>query len=152
MSSLLSSLLVKYPGTLLGLAKRAFITYLKSIQNHKDKEIFDVSKLPLNEFSASMGLPMTPRIRSSNQKMKSKTAGELYPIGEPESSDMENGLEIPKEELDIGDLNDEEVDNDVLLTNEGTEEGTKIGDNVYVLCPLRFCIFLKIKINPAQFC
>ncbi|XP_062000097.1 DEAD-box ATP-dependent RNA helicase 32-like [Rosa rugosa] len=128
-SSLLSSLLVKYPDTLLGLAKRAFITYLKSIQNHKDKEIFDVSKLPLNEFSASMGLPMTPRIRSSNQKMKSKTEGELYPIGEPESSDMENGLEIPKEELDIGDLNEGEVDNDVLLTNEGTEEGTKIGDD-----------------------
>ncbi|KAM5550929.1 DEAD-box ATP-dependent RNA helicase 32 [Rosa sericea] len=100
-SSLLSSLLVKYPDTLLGLAKRAFITYLKSIQNHKDKEIFNVSELPLNEFSASMGLPMTPRIRFPNQKMKSKTAGELYPIGESESSHMENGLEIPKEELDI---------------------------------------------------
>lgn len=131
-SGLLSSLLVKYPDTLPGLAKRAFITYLKSIQNHKDKEVFDVMQLPVDEFSASMGLPMTPKIRFSNHKMKSKKPLELSPIVEPDSSDMENALETPKEELDIGDLEEEEVEKGLLrindTTNEALEEGKLIAD------------------------
>lgn len=111
------------PATLPGLAKRAFITYLKSIQKHKDKETFDVMKLLVDEFSASMGLPMTPRIRFSNQIMKSKTVQELSPIVEPDSSDVENRLENLTEKLDIGNLNEGDVDNDVFLKNEREEEG-----------------------------
>ncbi|XP_078437017.1 DEA(D/H)-box RNA helicase family protein isoform X2 [Wolffia australiana] len=61
-SGLLASLLVKYPN-LQALAQRAFITYLKSIQKQRDKEVFDVSKLPFEEFAVSLGLPMTPVIR-----------------------------------------------------------------------------------------
>ncbi|KAK9935668.1 hypothetical protein M0R45_022758 [Rubus argutus] len=118
-SGLLSSLLVKYPDTLPGLAKRAFITYLKSIQNHKDKEVFDVMQLPVDEFSASMGLPMTPKIRFSNHKMKSKKPLELSPIVETDSSDMRMHWRTPKEELDIGDLEEEEVERKILCQQLG---------------------------------
>lgn len=130
-SGLLAALLVKYPDTLQGLAKRAFITYLKSVHNQKDKEIFDVMKLPIDEFSASIGLPMTPKIRFLNTKIKSKKVSKLSPIVEPEILDKENELELPREELDIGDFK-EEGEKDALLTNdrenEAEEEGRKIGD------------------------
>ncbi|TQD96152.1 hypothetical protein C1H46_018295 [Malus baccata] len=55
-----------------GLAQSAFKTYLKSVDK-KDKEIFDVTKLPIDEFSASIGLASTPRIRFLNNKIKSSS-------------------------------------------------------------------------------
>ncbi|KAF2285773.1 hypothetical protein GH714_007736 [Hevea brasiliensis] len=70
-SGLLSALLVK-DSDLQDLAKKAFVTYLRSIHIQKDKEVFDVMKLPIDEFSASMGLPMTPKLRFLNQKIKGK--------------------------------------------------------------------------------
>lgn len=66
-SDSLAALLVKYPN-LQELAKTAFIRYLKSIYVQKDKEVFDVQKLPLEDFSASMGLPMTPKVRFLRKK------------------------------------------------------------------------------------
>ncbi|KAH9310051.1 hypothetical protein KI387_037962 [Taxus chinensis] len=45
------------------MAQRAFVTYLRSIHLRPDKELFDVSKLPIEDFSASLGLPTAPRIR-----------------------------------------------------------------------------------------
>ncbi|KAM5566521.1 DEAD-box ATP-dependent RNA helicase 32 [Rosa sericea] len=150
-SGLLSALLVKYPDTLPGLAKRAFITYLKSIQNHKDKEVFDVMQLPVDEFSASIGLPMTPKIRFSNHKMKSKKPLELSPIVEPESSDMENALETPREELDIGDSEEEEVEEGLLRINdtptERQEEGRQIAD---IFPATRVLKKNKLKIDPNR--
>ena len=70
-SGLLSALLVK-DEDLQKLAIRAFVTYLRSVHIQKDKEVFDVMKLPIDEYSASLGLPMTPKIRFLNQKMKGK--------------------------------------------------------------------------------
>ncbi|XP_020674233.1 DEAD-box ATP-dependent RNA helicase 32 isoform X3 [Dendrobium catenatum] len=70
-SGSLASVLVKYP-EMQQLAKRAFITYVRSINHQKDKEVFDVSKLPLEEYSASLGLPMKPNVSSKSQKMKNK--------------------------------------------------------------------------------
>jgi ATP-dependent RNA helicase DDX10/DBP4 len=45
------------------LAQKAFTSYAKSIYIQKDKEIFQLSKLPLEEFATSMGLPGAPRIK-----------------------------------------------------------------------------------------
>lgn len=70
-SETLASLLVKYPG-MQQQAQRAFITYLRSIHLHKDKEVFDVMKLPIDEFSASLGLPMTPKLRFLKQRTNNK--------------------------------------------------------------------------------
>lgn len=62
MSGPLAGLLSKDPD-LKYMAQRAFITYLRSIHIRGDKEIFDVTKLPLEEYAVSLGLPTTPRIR-----------------------------------------------------------------------------------------
>ncbi len=45
------------------LGQKAFVSYVRSIHIQKDKEIFKVKELPLDEFSASLGLPGAPRIK-----------------------------------------------------------------------------------------
>ncbi|KAL8950850.1 MAG: hypothetical protein Q9222_003148, partial [Ikaeria aurantiellina] len=45
------------------LGQKAFISYVKSIHLQKDKEVFKLDELPLEEFSASLGLPGAPRIK-----------------------------------------------------------------------------------------
>jgi ATP-dependent RNA helicase DDX10/DBP4 len=45
------------------LGQKAFISYVKSVHIQKDKEVFSVKELPLEEFAASLGLPGAPRIK-----------------------------------------------------------------------------------------
>ncbi|KAJ0101764.1 hypothetical protein Patl1_04221 [Pistacia atlantica] len=120
-SGLLSALLVKYPD-MQQLAQRAFITYIRSIHIQKDKEVFDVMKLSIDEFSASLGLPMTPKIRFLNQKMKEKKLLERPPVLELENDD-EDASAIPKEELLIDDSIEEKVEKEILLTKDNEYEG-----------------------------
>ncbi|KAG6634596.1 DEAD-box ATP-dependent RNA helicase 32 [Carya illinoinensis] len=146
-SGLLSALLVKYPDLQYS-AQRAFVTYLRSIHIQKDKEIFDAMKLPIDEFSASLGLPMTPKIRFLKQKIKSTKVSGNSAVVEIENSDKEHVLEIPKEKLDIGHIDVEEVNKDFLLTKDtpNKEEGktSEIGD---VRPMTRISKKKKLKIN-----
>ncbi|KAL0320793.1 UNVERIFIED_CONTAM: DEAD-box ATP-dependent RNA helicase 32 [Sesamum radiatum] len=91
-SGLLAALLVKYPN-LQYLAQRAFITYLRSIHKQRDKEIFEVTKLPIDEFAASLGLPMTPKVRFLKQKVKDKKVLEGSALV-PESNSDENASKL----------------------------------------------------------
>ncbi|KAL0362238.1 UNVERIFIED_CONTAM: DEAD-box ATP-dependent RNA helicase 32 [Sesamum calycinum] len=91
-SGLLAALLVKYPD-LQYLAQRAFITYLRSIHKQRDKEIFEVTKLPIDEFAASLGLPMTPKVRFLKQKVKDKKVMEGSTLA-PESNSDENASKL----------------------------------------------------------
>ena len=45
------------------LGQKAFVSYVRSIHIQKDKEVFTLSELPLEEYSASLGLPGAPKIR-----------------------------------------------------------------------------------------
>jgi ATP-dependent RNA helicase DDX10/DBP4 len=45
------------------LGQKAFVSYVRSIHMQKDKDIFKINELPLEEFSASLGLPGAPRIK-----------------------------------------------------------------------------------------
>ena len=45
------------------LGQKAFISYVRSVHIQKDKDIFKINLLPLEEFSASLGLPGAPRIK-----------------------------------------------------------------------------------------
>ncbi|XP_027172891.1 DEAD-box ATP-dependent RNA helicase 32 [Coffea eugenioides] len=130
-SGLLAALLVKYPN-LQQLAQRAFITYLKSINKQRDKEVFDVMKLPIDDFSASLGLPMTPKIRFLKQKVKGKASEELSLVQESTVSDNLNEDQI--ESFDTGKPEKDRVEakeDKFLLLQEDTQRGekvTEIGD------------------------
>ena len=45
------------------LGQKAFVSYVRSIYIQKDKDVFKIQALPLEEFSASLGLPGAPRIK-----------------------------------------------------------------------------------------
>lgn len=45
------------------LAQKAFVSYVKSVHLQKDKGIFDVHKLDLEQYASSMGLPGAPRVK-----------------------------------------------------------------------------------------
>lgn len=45
------------------LGQKAFMSYVKSIHLQKDKEVFKLNDLPLEEYSTSLGLPGAPKIR-----------------------------------------------------------------------------------------
>ena len=76
------------------LGQKAFISYVRSIQLQKDKEIFNLSKLDTDAFSASLGLPGAPQIKfkkgedikriknASRQGMSSGSESEMDMEGE----------------------------------------------------------------------
>ncbi|XP_004244125.1 DEAD-box ATP-dependent RNA helicase 32 [Solanum lycopersicum] len=151
-SGILASLLVKYPD-LQHLAQRAFITYLKSIHKQRDKEIFDVTKLPIDEFSASLGLPMTPKIRFLKQKLKGKTVSEALSLI-PENTSDDNLLEFPIKDPefpikdpDAGKSDIEEVDEDIFLAKETQERGENINSKGDDMLATRITKKKKLKIN-----
>ncbi len=45
------------------LAQKAFVAYVRSVYLHRNKEVFDVSSLPLAAYAESLGLPGTPKIK-----------------------------------------------------------------------------------------
>ncbi|KAI9184970.1 hypothetical protein LWI28_002976 [Acer negundo] len=144
-SGLLSALLVKHP-EMQQLAQRSFITYLRSIHIQKDKEVFDVMKLSIDEFSASLGLPMTPKVRFLNQKVKGKTGPGKPSVLEIENFDKEDASVILKEELLTDDFEEENVDIDILQTKDTEEEGkASIMDDV--MPATRVLKKKKLKIN-----
>nr|XP_035932262.1 probable ATP-dependent RNA helicase DDX10 isoform X2 [Halichoerus grypus] len=57
-------------------AQRCFVSYIRSVYLMKDKEIFDVSKLPIPEYALSLGLAVAPRVRFL-QKMQKQPTKEL---------------------------------------------------------------------------
>uniref|UniRef100_A0A5B7AWX3 ATP-dependent RNA helicase n=1 Tax=Davidia involucrata TaxID=16924 RepID=A0A5B7AWX3_DAVIN len=144
-SGLLAALLVKYDN-LQPLAQRAFITYLRSIHVQRDKEVFDVMNLPIDEFSASLGLPMTPRIRFLKQKLKSKTVSEESSL-QPEISAKENLLQLPRESSLTGKFEEDGVDKDLLLTKETSHGGEEIATEIGDVPATRVLKKKKLKIN-----
>ncbi|WLF80140.1 ATP-dependent RNA helicase dbp4 [Lodderomyces elongisporus] len=58
----LQSLCFKDP-VIKNLGQRAFIAYFRSVYIQKDKDIFKVDELPVEEYAASLGLPGAPKIK-----------------------------------------------------------------------------------------
>ncbi|PIA16024.1 DEAD-domain-containing protein [Coemansia reversa NRRL 1564] len=50
------------------LGQRAFVTYVRSVFLQKNKKVFDVDKLPLEEFAESLGLPGAPQVKFVKRK------------------------------------------------------------------------------------
>ncbi|XP_053526412.1 probable ATP-dependent RNA helicase DDX10 [Artibeus jamaicensis] len=54
-------------------AQRCFVSYIRSVYLMKDKEIFDVNKLPIPEYALSLGLAVAPRVRFLQKMQKLPT-------------------------------------------------------------------------------
>ncbi|XP_053168415.1 probable ATP-dependent RNA helicase DDX10 [Hemicordylus capensis] len=51
-------------------AQRCFVSYLRSVYLMKNKEVFDVFKLPITEYAFSLGLAVAPRVRFLQKAQK----------------------------------------------------------------------------------
>uniref|UniRef100_A0A8C8D891 ATP-dependent RNA helicase n=1 Tax=Oncorhynchus tshawytscha TaxID=74940 RepID=A0A8C8D891_ONCTS len=51
-------------------AQRCFVSYLRSVYLMKNKDVFDVFQLKLQEYAASLGLAVAPRVRFLNKVQK----------------------------------------------------------------------------------
>ena len=89
-------------------AQRSFICYLRSVHLQSNKQIFDIHKLPTDEYAHSLGLAQPPRIRFLQRAIKSKQIltkkgkekereeegeGVLESDGESESESVDTDLE-----------------------------------------------------------
>ncbi|MBZ3884270.1 putative ATP-dependent RNA helicase DDX10 [Sciurus carolinensis] len=54
-------------------AQRCFVSYIRSVYLMKDKEVFDVNKLPIPEYALSLGLAVAPRVRFLQKIQKQPT-------------------------------------------------------------------------------
>ncbi|MCJ1291137.1 ATP-dependent RNA helicase dbp4 [Xylographa carneopallida] len=84
------------------LGQKAFISYVRSIHVQKDKEIFKINELPLEEFSASLGLPGAPRIkfRKGDDTKQRKNAPRQLLSSSDDEDDPEN-KKAPKKPQEV---------------------------------------------------
>jgi ATP-dependent RNA helicase DDX10/DBP4 len=52
------------------LAQKSFVSYVRSVFLQKDKTVFNVDELPLEEFAHALGLAGTPKIKFVKKKVK----------------------------------------------------------------------------------
>ncbi|PWY89831.1 RNA helicase [Aspergillus heteromorphus CBS 117.55] len=86
------------------LGQKAFISYVKSIYVQKDKEIFNIKELKLEDLAASFGLPGAPRIKfikgDDTKERKNAARSTAYASSGDEGSDDE-GEKKAKEEPQV---------------------------------------------------
>ncbi|KAI9770629.1 MAG: ATP-dependent RNA helicase dbp4 [Geoglossum simile] len=81
------------------IGQKAFVSYVRSVYVQKDKEIFRIKDLPLEEFATSLGLPGAPKIKflKGDSVKKLKNA----PRNLQSSSEDEGGVEGKKPKKDV---------------------------------------------------
>ncbi|PLB44484.1 putative DEAD box RNA helicase [Aspergillus steynii IBT 23096] len=122
------------------LGQKAFISYVKSVYVQKDKEIFDVKALKLEDLAHSMGLPGAPRIKfikgEDTKERKNAPRASAYMSSDDESGEEgEEKAAKKKEEPKVRTKYDrmfERQNQDVLadhyskiINDEGTMVDTK---------------------------
>ncbi|KAK0484665.1 ATP-dependent RNA helicase dbp-4 [Armillaria novae-zelandiae] len=92
------------------LGQRAFVSYLRSVHLHKDKSIFKVSELPVDQFAESLGLPGTPKIKFLSKEMakKKKNADRTAAKATAEALKENSGSEV-EEDSSSGEEEEENV-------------------------------------------
>ncbi|NXJ80342.1 DDX10 helicase, partial [Trogon melanurus] len=75
-------------------AQRCFVSYLRSVYLMKNKEVFDVFKLPLAEYALSLGLAMAPRVRFL-QKVRKQLCGSEAADGTDHLKETEQNKNTP---------------------------------------------------------
>ncbi|XP_075997598.1 putative ATP-dependent RNA helicase DDX10 [Genypterus blacodes] len=71
-------------------AQRCFVSYLRSVFLMKNKDVFDVLKLRLQEYAVSLGLAVAPRVRFLN-KARTQRAEK---VGQQEEEQSEEEVEL----------------------------------------------------------
>ncbi|OZJ05283.1 hypothetical protein BZG36_01938 [Bifiguratus adelaidae] len=85
------------------LGQKAFISYVRSVYLQRNKEIFKVQDLPMEEFAASLGLPGAPKVKfidkslakNASRQPATKIVAELEGTEEAEEEEVSSDTEEP---------------------------------------------------------
>ncbi|XP_034386202.1 probable ATP-dependent RNA helicase DDX10, partial [Cyclopterus lumpus] len=102
-------------------AQRCFVSYLRSIYLMKNKEVFDVFKLQLQEYAISLGLAVAPRVRFLSKAQTQRAGKERQ--REEEQSEGEDELRSFKAQLKGGVPQEESQNSDSGDDEESGNEG-----------------------------
>ena len=102
-------------------AQRSFICYLRSVHLQSNKRVFDVRKLPTEEYALSLGLPQAPRIRFLKRSNKGKGVEREEEDDEEETDDEEEEEEDDEEKEEEAKEEEEEEEEE-----EEAVEKTKV--------------------------
>lgn len=82
------------------LGQKAFISYVKSIYVQKDKEVFNLKELPLEDYAGSLGLPGAPRIKFIKGDDTKERKNASWKMARMSSDDDDSDAEDKKEKKD----------------------------------------------------
>ncbi|TNY24310.1 ATP-dependent RNA helicase dbp-4 [Rhodotorula diobovata] len=89
------------------LAQRAFISYVRSIHLQKDKSVFKLDALPLDEYAASLGLAGAPKIKFSTKQEASAKKNQARQVEELRREIEDKGAEEDEEDEEPGESDGE---------------------------------------------
>ena len=78
------------------LAQKAMMTYLRSVYLQRNKKVFDVHALPLQEFAESLGLAIAPKIKFLNSGSTKAKKNAPHALRETIKSDDDNAAKDKK--------------------------------------------------------
>ena len=85
------------------LGQKAFVSYVRSIHVQKDKDVFKLNELPLEEFSASLGLPGAPKIKflqgDNAKSLKNAPRQALQALSSSEGEDSDREAKVKKNKM-----------------------------------------------------
>ena len=109
-------------------AQRSLVSYVRSVFLQSNKEVFDVSALPIDEYSLSLGLSQPPRVRF--MKKAKKAFGPAEGRGSEGESDDDGGASDMTDDSDKGGdskvTDDSDSDNDDVLTLKRVHAAEKV--------------------------
>lgn len=95
------------------IAQRALVSYIRSVFLQPNKKIFDVTKLPIEEFALSFGMTTVPKLRFLQRDAKAKMQTSKAVTAQPP---------VDKNEMEHKDATDLLKDNSALLEEEKEEK------------------------------
>lgn len=93
--------------------QQAFISYVRSIHLQKDKSVFKLDALPLDEYAASLGLAGAPKIKFGTKQEASEKKNQARVVEELRKEIEVKGAEEESDEDDEDESGEEEDDEPV---------------------------------------
>uniref|UniRef100_A0A182T193 ATP-dependent RNA helicase n=1 Tax=Anopheles maculatus TaxID=74869 RepID=A0A182T193_9DIPT len=126
----IQSLLAQFPD-LKECAKRAFVAYIKSVALMKNKEVFQLQNINLDEFARSLGLSITPRVRFISRSSDVKGSQPKMNSNIDNTATIMNRDSSDEEDLDGEDfLKVKRIDNSGELSDRDDSKHIKMQDHV----------------------
>lgn len=105
-------------------AQAAFVSYLRSIFLHANKAVFDLSKIDIERFAKSLGLPTVPRVRMITKLQKQ--AGRSSAARSGKAAQLERGNDSERSQDSASD-SDEPTSSAAARDGAGEDEGGEDG-------------------------